>query len=281
MVSVRLMNAGDVEQATEILDSAFGKAVKRREVLCRYLELQPDGYLMACIQDQPVGMAGAINYKKFAYVGLVAVHVNWRRRGIGSLLMEEVIKKLEKEKCRVTILDATEMGAPIYESLGYRDDGTTLTFERKNGHSFDLHDHRIQVVEAKDIPALVKFDEPFFGANRERVFQAYRRDFPERLLMIRDKKGKIGGFILVLDGMLGPWVARSAEDAEALLLAALSFEFSRPIKVLHPSCNQTGISLLTRYGFQQMSELRHMIRGATKPPGKRIYIYGQASFAIG
>lgn len=281
MVFVRLMNAGDIEQATEIMDSAFGKTEGRHEELRRYLEMQPDGYLMACIQNQPVGMAGAINYKKFAYVGLVAVHINWQRRGIGSLLMGEVLKKLSSERCRVSILDATEMGAPIYEALGYRDDGTTVTFERKVGSQIPLQDHRVQVVEEKDIPDLVKFDEPLFGANRGRVFRIYQRDFPGRFLLVRDKKGRVAGFILVLNSKLGPWAARSVEDAEVLLQAALSFEFSRPVKVLYPSWNQEGISLLEKYGFQQVSELRHMIRGGKKPPGKRAQIYGQTSFAIG
>jgi len=80
---------------------------------------------------------------------------------------------------------------------------------------------------------------------------------------------------------LGPWAARSPQDAEALLQAALTLPYKEVPLAIAPATNTAASDLLERYGFRHVLTNRHMQRGRSDIPGRRTAIYGQTSFAVG
>lgn len=60
------------------------------------------------------------------YLGMLACHPDYRRRGAGGQLVAWGIAKAQTEKLTLTLF-ASPMGARVYKRLGFRDVGTFRT----------------------------------------------------------------------------------------------------------------------------------------------------------
>lgn len=280
-MTIRRLGYDDLGIADPVLVAAYGTPTSRYAELRRYLSFQPDGWLLAARDGVPVGVVGAVDYGGFAQVGMMAVHPDAQRGGVGSALMQRLLGWLDGRDCPMALLDATEAGAPLYARFGFVTDQQTIQFhwdgEVRAMHGCEL----VGVLEAADLAALVAFDAPLFGARRPAVFESFLADAPQRAFVTRDATGAITGYLFAQPSTLGPWAAQTGAAAEALLAAALPLQYSEPLRVLVPSSNQEAQALLTRAGFHAHRMLRHMRRGGEYIPERRARLYGEASYALG
>jgi len=280
-ISIRPLANANLEIANTILKLAFRSSVSRIHDLRFYRQIQPDGLFLAIQNGNPVGMVGAIHYDAFAYVGFMAVHPDAQRQGIGLALMQFLLDRLTRQNIPLVLLDASEIGQPLYEKLGFIAYDETLTFQRDNALPALDCPSRIQPISAPDLDELMAWDTTVFGTNRYKVLKGLLSVFPERAYMLRDEVGEIAGFLFAQKRRIGPWVMREPRDAEALLKTALALPFEDTVSVVVPAVNLEAIELLQRYGFTQLRANRHMGRGPGEPPGQRQKIYAQTSLSIG
>jgi ribosomal protein S18 acetylase RimI-like enzyme len=280
-LAIRTLTWADLEAAGAIVMAAFGSPYDRTDEVRRYLALQSDGWLLATVDDRPVGTVGALDYGPYAYISLLAVHPSIQRRGIGLTLMEHILAWLDARGCPMALLDATDYGAPLYRRLGFVEDDGTLVLGRDAGAVPPHTAAPAGPLQPMDLPALARFDAPIFGATREAVLASYLADAPERAFVARDAAGQMTGYLFAQARALGPWVARVSANAEALLATALALPFASAPEVVVPASNALALSLLKRHGFHVTRSLRHMRRGGHAVPSRRTLIYGQASLAIG
>lgn len=279
-LATRNLVANDLPIVDTILAAAYGYPGRWRDVR-RYLSLQPDGWLLAELDGQPVGVGGALDYGACAYVGLVGVIPAAQRRGVGRAIMERLLSWLEGRGVPVVLLDASEAGAPLYLRLGFVEDAEVSIFLRESGPSDRSPSPCLAPMRGGDLDEVVAFDTPIFGGDRRRVLAEFLGRSPERAFVARDAGGRVAGYLLAQPQNLGPWVAASPESAEDLLAAALSLPFEPAPRVLAPGANPAVRELLCRHGFAAQRSLRHMRRGGDRPPGRRELLYGQESLAIG
>ncbi|MDF1862446.1 MAG: GNAT family N-acetyltransferase [Verrucomicrobiales bacterium] len=71
-------------------------------------------------QNEPLGTARWMSDGDGVRVGRVAVLKAWRRHGIGSLLMKEVIRSASEAGHRRLHLHAQTSSIPFYEALGFQ-----------------------------------------------------------------------------------------------------------------------------------------------------------------
>jgi GNAT superfamily N-acetyltransferase len=280
-LTIRTMTEADLDIANDVVAAAYRPPASRRRELARYLALQPDGWLLAAHDGEPAGVVGATDYGPFAYVGMMSVHPRFQRRGIGLALMERLLAWLDGRGCPIALLDATEAGAPLYERCGFQDDAKTLPFLQDDCALRPRESERVRPLRPPDLAVLAEFDAPVFGARRLAVFESLLADLPDRAFIAHDAAGQIAGYLFAQRRLLGPWVARTAEDAEALLAAALPLQYDSTPTVIVPGTNAAAPGLLMSHGFSPQRVLRHMRRGGSAAPGRRALLFGQASFAIG
>jgi len=279
-IDLRALTAADLDTADAILMAAYGGA-SRKQRLQSYLLLRPDGWILAHWDGMPAGVSGATHYGPTAYIGLVAVHPAYQRRGIAMAMMQHLLRWGAERGRPVLQLDASPAGAPLYERLGFVDDEKTVAFIQEDCARRPRLSERVSRLQASDISALAAFDTPIFGANRAAVFEILLSEAPERAFVARDDAGQICGYLFAQPATLGPWAARTAGDAEALLGAALQLTYQAGPYVLAPSSNANAGSLLLQYGFSPNRSLRHMRLGGEGPVGQHTLLYGLTSFAIG
>ena len=61
-------------------------------------------------------------------VYLVATDSNFRKRGFGKLITQYSIKEAREKNCQLAILQATEIGKGIYESIGFKNEGKIYVY---------------------------------------------------------------------------------------------------------------------------------------------------------
>lgn len=282
-LAIRGLMMDDLSAADAIVTAAYGRSSRLAE-LRRYLALRPEGWLLALLDGVPAGVVGATTYDTFAYVGLMAVHPDFQRRGIARRLMERLLVDLDNASCPAVLLDASAMGEPLYRSLGFVEDDRAVLYARRDTVTSSLLSpvpSTVAHLRGEYLPDVVAFDTPRFGANRGDVLAAFLRDYPRRAFVCRGSDGAVTGYLIVQRQALGPWMAETSDVAASLLDAALALPFDDTPTVIAPAANADAARLLEQRDFAPQRSLAHMRRGGRPMPERRTQLYGQASFAIG
>ena len=280
-MNIRLITEFDFEAAERIMQAAFAITESRMNDMRAYFALQSESFFLAEIDGEPAGMVGAVNYGSFAFVGMMAVNPRFQHQGLGYVLMERLLARIEEWKVPVISLDASAAGAGLYPRFGFKDFDKVLSLQLTGPRPICSMPKEVQALGSKDLDILTEFDRPLFGGNRGPVLKALLRDFQGRAYGVFFKSGQLKGYVFAQPTRLGPWVALDPESAELLLRAALSLAPDYNPSVILPEVNAAGGKLLEHFGYQIKLVNRHMYRGRLPLPGQRVFFYGQTSFGLG
>jgi GNAT superfamily N-acetyltransferase len=278
---IRPLADSDLESAAVILASAFQRTGHWVEELRFYRNLQPDGYFGAEQAGVLAGMVGATIYSNFAYIGMMGVHQQFQRQGLGLALMEHLLNWLDGQNLPQVQLDASPYGQPMYEKLGFVPEERVFVLQRQAGVPLSGLPRQVERLQSSDLDKLVERDIEIFGADRSRVFAALLETCPECAFKSIDAQGRLTGYLFTQARRIGPWVMLEPGGEENLLRAALSLDFSESLSAVVPETSLLALELLQKYGFEQTRTNRHMSRGAAMAPSQRTKVFAQASLSIG
>jgi GNAT superfamily N-acetyltransferase len=153
-----------------------------------------------------------------AWISMVLVRPDMRRRGLATALMRWAMDDLSDVRC--VALDATPAGRAVYRLLGFRD---LWGFTRwRLPDSLSAADPvPVRPPRAADWPEVLALDASCFGAPRDGLL----RDFAARApaFVTTGVSGRVTGALLARDGVrgpqLGPLLAGDGAAARALLAA--------------------------------------------------------------
>src|ERR1044071_275669 len=95
----------------------------------RFIDLSPSGCLIAECEGRQVATATTICYgKELAWIGMILVHPDFRRRGIARVLLRHCIEILQHAGIKSIKLDATPEGRQVYQRLGFVDEFTLTRY---------------------------------------------------------------------------------------------------------------------------------------------------------
>lgn len=167
-------------------------------------------------QDALAATAAVIRYgADLAWISMVLVRPDMRRRGIATTLMRWAVGALGGTRCAA--LDATPAGREVYRRLGFRDGWGFARWALPA--SLPALPGTRPLAEA-DRPALLALDAVAFGAPRAALLHDFAARQPAAAFVARDG----AGFVLARDGargpQIGPVVAEDDATARALIAAA-------------------------------------------------------------
>jgi len=228
-----------------------------------------DGTLAASTLVLPY-VDGAHSVEGFAWVSMVLVLPEHRRKGYASQLLRTAIAWLHEREL-TPLLDATPAGHAVYIQEGFVD---TWGFARYAlPGAFAAPSARTEVavrtLQAKDWPAIAALDAPAFGASREGLLRTLATRLPAAAL-VAERDGAIVGYLLGREGhearQLGPLVATHPGAAQALLSEALQ-RVPGPV-YLDLVDRESGLrAWLESGGFAFQRPFTRMAHGATRAPG--------------
>jgi ribosomal protein S18 acetylase RimI-like enzyme len=219
---------------------------------------------------------------KFAWVSMVLVLPEQRRRGFASQLLRKAL--LENSKSGLaSILDATPAGHEVYVQEGFRDTWGFRRFALSSSPKGKALDREVRRLERADWPAILDLDGRAFGASREAVLRNLAARLPAAALVAeRDKK--IAGFVLGREGreacQLGPLVATGEQVAKDLLAAAIG-RTPPPLYVDIADHAPALQSWAQAQGFEFQRPFTRMVLGAPAAPGEESFVYCPAGPELG
>lgn len=237
----------------------------------RFLEMEPEGCVLAEWSGSPVGTATTLRYaSEVAWIGMVLVHPEHRRRGIGRALLNHCIAWLQARRVRCIKLDATPAGKQVYDGLGFKSEWTLVRWEHAGLQLARPADARLRPWRTSDLPLIASLDAAAFGVSREKLAEALASQ--SRLaLVLESAPGRVTGYGFMRPGSratyLGPMVAASDEVGLQLVQALLANTTGERVFWDIPNANIAAMDWARQHGFTQQRMLTRMYLGENTAPG--------------
>lgn len=245
----------------------------------RLYELEPDGWFCAEVDNQYVGQAMGIAIGSLGCIGMIIVHENYRRRGIGTALTTEALSYLRNKGIQTIELDATPDGYNTYKKLGFIDEFTVYHYVKgvASNNPPLTKNSEVKPAVAANIEAIIEFDKFSFGGNRAKVLKAL---FNDSKTFVVKHGSEIQGYTMYRDmatrHWLGPLIANDVLSAEKLLQQVLRELPGKEIRLGVPSINHNAITLFERHDFKAEFEIVRMCYGPSLEGGNIQSIYAEA-----
>jgi len=207
--------------------------------------------IKAQINDDIVGTGTSIVFDNTSWIAHIIVGSDYRNKGIGSAIVNELLESLSRDSIATCSLIATELGKPVYLKAGFRIVTEYSFFQRektwieypvsKNIISF-TEDYRSRIYE---------LDKKISGENREKLLIYFLANS-----MLYIEYNKVLGYYIpdFKEGLI-------FADTEEAGLELMKIKYSKVDKAVLPSNNTVGLTFLKQNGFVETKKATRMILG--------------------
>jgi len=284
---IRDMTAADIDDVGESTNAGgFGD---RRAFFRMAVGLGDSHPIVAIGDGRVVGTGVGAVHGSVGWIGVVFVVPELRGRGLGRAITEAVCDGLEGAGCRSLVLVATEMGRPVYDRLGFREQSLYHMFSGDPTATRPLPPAAtvMRQVRPGDVETMADLDRRATGENRLPLIRAFAGSGwliegeigPERDGVTTDTA--VRGFLLPTTRGNAALIAASPEDAACLLdlHRHLTPEGIRAWAGLLTE-NEAGRQMLAQRGWYPWKTFPRMIRGE-EPDWMPEMIWAQFNHAMG
>lgn len=228
----------------------------------RFVAYEPDGCLLATIDEVPVGLITSISYGNVGWIGNVIVTPEHRRRTVGRVLLEGAIGHLEARGVPTIRLNSYETAIEFYRRFGFVEEHGV---QRYVGERTRPAPERGPTPSSATWQAILEFDRRCFGADRSRVLLRLAQDFPG-LCIAHATPFEAAGYVLGKTAPggseAGPLVALGEEAQARELLTQLCARLPPgPVEVGLSEVNVWAASLAASLGLRRSFRAVQMRRG--------------------
>ena len=262
---IRQMRTTDIAGAMYLKEAAHWNQTEADWL--RLLRLEPEGCFVDDREGVLAGTTTALRHgNDLAWIGMVLVLPEFRRRGIARGLMEHAMKWLRDRDIGTTRLDATDMGLPLYRELGFQDEELIERWERLPSPPTRQPGAKTRSASWGD--ALAALDRSACGYDRSALMHDLAADASV------DGVQSASGFAFGRPGsrawFLGPCVASSESEAESLLASLLAGRDSQHAYWDLLPANPAAPRLAARFGFRPARRLVRMVHEASGGTAERV-----------
>ena len=284
---IREMTPDDVDAVGDA--TAAGGFGDRRELFRMAIEMPDCRPILAVSEDHPIGTGLGAIHGEVGWVGVIFVAPELRGRGIGRALTVAVCDILEDAGCRSLVLVATELGRPVYDRLGFREQ------TRYHMHPADPFDAApvpppgtsLRQIRTTDIDAITVLDRHVSGEDRRPLIERFAasgwllEDGPGPGTATGAGESLLRGYLLPTYRGNAALIAPRPEDALCLLdlHRHLLPQGGRAWAGLVTQ-NEAGRRLLAEWGRAEWRTFPRMVRGP-EPEWRPEAIWGQFNHAMG
>jgi len=260
-IEVRLLVAADIPAAMRLKEAAAWNQTEAD--WRRLLSLEPNGCFGAVRDSQLVGTTTTTIYGELAWIGMVLVEPQQRRQGIAAQLVNVALEYLSG-KVETVKLDATALGQPVYEKLGFEVESEV---ERWSGSATSaLTEVEGQpVLDQAAVRELLELDRTAFAADRSHLIAQLLTEACVAPVLLRAADGALTGYALARDGSkktyVGPVVAKDRQVIGTLLDQMFAQLAGREIYIdVNKEC-VADTRMLSERGFVKERDLVRMVKG--------------------
>jgi len=227
----------------------------------RFMALQPQGCFVAELDGTPVGTTTTCIFGPVAWIAMVLVEVDARRKGVATALLKHTLDFLDRQGVKTVRLDATAAGQPVYEKLGFTPEYQLTRYQGVAPRAGEQPP--VAEATADVLGQIVAFDYAMTGTYREKMLTRLFEESPQTVLVLR-RDGRLEGFVARRQGanatQIGPCIATSCAGP-ALLGNALGRCAGRPVFIDIPRDNAPALRMAEAGGLSVQRHFTRMYRG--------------------
>jgi ribosomal protein S18 acetylase RimI-like enzyme len=227
----------------------------------RYLDLQSSGCFVASLDGEPVGTLTTCIFGPVAWIAMVLVDSRYRGRGIGKALMNHALEFLDHQTVRSVRLDATALGQPLYEKLGFE---VEYMLHRHEGVLLPAQEPtHVEPMRPEQLEEVLALDRTVTQTDRRKLLVRLVSEFPDTLRVVCEA-GTVAGFTAARPGaralQVGPCLATETAGRQLLNDARRRYA-GRPVFLDVPTGNAAAVRWVNEAGLSVQRPLVRMCRG--------------------
>ena len=216
----------------------------------------------------------------FASFGMIIVAPALQGRGIGRMLMDELLRQADG---RAIVLNSTREGHPLYERLGF------IPYGQVHQHQAVLAaaptqsqvNGAVRPLRAQDIKPIRELDRRASGMGRDRLLDAL---FAVGKVVVVERDGCLKGYACVRafgrGVVVGPVVAADTIDAKALIATLAADYCGTFVRIDVPAAS--GLSpWLEQIGLPHVDGVVSMVRGKRPTRAADATLYALSNQSLG
>lgn len=229
----------------------------------RFLTMQPDGCFVGELDGAAVATTAAFIFGPVAWIAMVLVDIDSRRKGIATTLLNHTLDFLDEQGVKTVRLDATAAGQPVYEKLGFVPEYPLSRYMGRVEPSPRPSSLMLPPTIGRQLKAIVAFDHRMTATPREKMLARLFEESPEiTRALYRD--GQVEGYVTGRCGanatLIGPCIA-TAYAGPILLGDAFGHCAGQPVFVDVPRDNASAIEIVEKSGLTVQRHFTRMCRG--------------------
>ena len=280
-MNIRTMTAADIPIAMRL--KAQNNWNQLEADWRRQLDLEPTGCFVAESEESHVvGTACACVFGDVAFINFVLVDQAVRGKGIGTALMKCVIQYLEERGVATIRLDATSLGQPLYEKLGFVGEFTLERYEGflpKKDDELNLPGNkrsgRVTPLTFGDLQALFDLDEMVTATRREKLLRHIFDSAPQNGLKYAPD-GKLKGFCLFRPGsnawQIGPVQGTVGAGLHMLSIVKRHLAGER-VYIDVPKAHEVAVIVAQSLGLNLQRSFLRMCRGKSLADREHLHLF--------
>jgi hypothetical protein len=257
----------DLKQLDEFSPPGWGDLVPRFSFFLQATFCQP---IKLVINGQMVAIGTSIVHKDTAWLACIIVHPKHRNKGLGRLITKELTDDLQQRKFQTIYLDATDMGYPVYQKLGFEVETEYGHLKPEKPLVPPTYPGTLFDFSKEYHPQILQLDEEISGEKREQTLLPHL----QAAKLFLDNNQLQGFYLPTLDD--GLIIATTTQAGIELMKCRLHH---KAYAVL-PVDNKPGIEFLKQTSLVQFRTSRRMRLGK---PRKVLFehIYNRISGQLG
>jgi GNAT superfamily N-acetyltransferase len=242
----------------------------------------PEGFLGAWLNDEPVGMVSAVHYGAgFGFLGFYLVRPPLRGQGHGLALWQAAMQRFGS---RVVGLDGVVAQQDNYRKSGFELAWNNVRYEGAVVQPRALSGASVVPLADVALQDVLDHDAAFFADDRRTFMRHWVAQRGSIALALR-RGGRIAGYGVIRPARsghkIGPLFADDAQGAAQLYDAlVLQAPQGATVQIDIPACNPLALDLVRARGLTPVFETARMYTGAVPAlPMQRMF--GVTSFELG
>lgn len=269
--TIRPAAADDIGQMCGVIQRA-GLSSGRPEILEFGAASPGTQMFVGCQGGRVVGVACSVCFGRTGWLGNVAVDDDARGQGLGGAISQAGVEFLRRAGAQTVLLTATRLGRPIYERLGFADEGVRYgIWEQQQAPVFACD--RAGTVQPGQMDDVIRQDAEATGEDR----RSYLAPFADRA-RVPAGTGR-AGYRVALPWGGGPVIAANPAAARQLIIDMI--RAGQTSRLAFPEPNAHAAALAVSLGFRLVRRVRRMRLGPPVPGYRPGTIYNVFSLGIG
>jgi len=220
---------------------------------------------VATYESKAIGTVTTLPYSIISWIGMVLVDPDYRRKGVGTQLLQQAIKHCSTPYIG---LDATQAGRELYHTMGFVQTNTWTRCIRLPQPVPTTVSQIVYPIDPIHREAIHTYDTASLSHSRDHLLRYLYENSPKLAFFVKNK-GEIIGYGMGRKGShylhIGPILADNVAIASQLVNQAVAIHQDQQLIIDVPDSDPKWIQYLHQIGFKPQRTLYRMYYQAVPP----------------